>query len=233
MGCTSSSTHAVQNSNNSTTPSTVNVRPLAEKQITYSEGELYNMRKEFWESRVDGSPEMYIALRNVCEAMLNNESQLADAILEASNITTVDATLSRCYDERGHEYNIPSFCWSTQGPAGLNTKPTGPSSSSTSPRANNNVTIKNANQAVALKVQVNPGDRNFVINANTSNSVAELKALICKESTIKTDKNQSTEPVRETRQRMIFMGKELKNTQYLGDVNVDETRVIQVFLRKE
>lgn len=40
------------------------------------------MRKEFWESRVDGSPEMYSALRNVCEAILNNESVLADAILE-------------------------------------------------------------------------------------------------------------------------------------------------------
>jgi len=49
----------------------------------------------------------------------------------------------------------------------------------------------------------------------------------------KTDKNMCTEPVRETRQRMIFMGKELKNTQYLGDVGVDDTRVVQVFLRKE
>lgn len=98
---------------------------------------------------------------------------------QASNITTVDATLSRCYDERGHEYHIPSYCWSSQGPANLSTKP-----AAASPRKDNNVVIKNGNQAVALKVQVNPGDRNFVINANTSNSVAEFKALICKESTI-------------------------------------------------
>jgi hypothetical protein len=40
------------------------------------------MRKEFWESRVDGIPEMYCALRSVCEAMLNNDSGLADAILQ-------------------------------------------------------------------------------------------------------------------------------------------------------
>lgn len=44
------------------------------------------MRKEFWESRVDGSPEMYFALRNVCEAILNNESELADAILEVKKV---------------------------------------------------------------------------------------------------------------------------------------------------
>ena len=40
------------------------------------------MRKEFWESRVDGSPDMYNALRSVCEAMLNNDNELADAILQ-------------------------------------------------------------------------------------------------------------------------------------------------------
>lgn len=228
MGCTSSN-HVVQ-SNDTSTPSTVlNVRPLAEKQKTYSAAELYNMRKEFWESRVDGSPDMYVALRSVCEAIVANENALAEAILEASNITTTGTTIARCYDERGHEYNIPTYCWSDQGPANLKVSKPVPFSE---PRKNN-VTIKNANQEIELKVQVNPGDRNFVIKANTSNSVAEFKALICKESTIKTDKNQSTEPVRETRQRMIFMGKELKNTQYLGDIGVDAARVIQVFLRKE
>ena len=40
------------------------------------------MRKEFWESRVDGVPEMYNALRNVCEAILENENGLAEAILQ-------------------------------------------------------------------------------------------------------------------------------------------------------
>lgn len=226
MGCSSST--AVQ-SNGGAAPSTVNVRPLTEKQVTFSVAELQVMRKEFWESRVDGSPEMYISLRSVCEAILSGDSALADAILEASNITTVDATLARCYDERGHEYNIPSYCWSSQGPASMSLSAVTTSSDAAKINAN----IKNANQPVAIKVQVNPGDRNFVVNANTSNSVAELKALIATESTVKTDRNPSTEPARETRQRMIFMGKELKNTQYLGDVGVDDTRVVQVFLRKE
>lgn len=166
------------------------------------------MRKEFWESRVDGSPEMYISLRSVCEAILSGDSALADAILEvnlfptysltyvylkiyishfhsfchlqASNITTVDATLARCYDERGHEYNIPSYCWSSQGPASMSLSAVTTSFDAAKINAN----IKNANQPVAIKVQVNPGDRNFVVNANTSNSVAELKALIATESTV-------------------------------------------------
>lgn len=46
------------------------------------QADLQRMRKEFWESRVDGSPDMYVALRNVCEAILNNDNPLAEAILE-------------------------------------------------------------------------------------------------------------------------------------------------------
>lgn len=54
------------------------------------QAELLVMRKEYWESRTDGSPEMYVALRNVCEAILNNDNLLADAILEV----TVDGELN-------------------------------------------------------------------------------------------------------------------------------------------
>lgn len=51
------------------------------------QSELYGMRKEFWESRVDGIPDIYVALKSVCEAMLNNDSGLADAILQVSSFT--------------------------------------------------------------------------------------------------------------------------------------------------
>jgi len=228
MGCGSSNS-AVQNNTAAQVTSTVNVRPVDQKMRTYTPAELKIMRTEFWESRVDGSPDMYIAIRSVCEAILNNDNVLAEAILEASNITTFDKTLARCFDERGHEYLIPSYCWSSQGPANLAPISVIPNIEAKTELVN----IKNADQPLELKVQINPGDRNFVIKANTSNSVAELKALICEESKIKTEKNPSVVPAIETKQRIIFMGKELKNTQYLGDIGVDGVRVIQVFLRKD
>lgn len=37
---------------------------------------------------------------------------------------------------------------------------------------------------LVVRVQVNPGDRNFTIPTNSSVSVANLKALICRASTI-------------------------------------------------
>lgn len=225
MGCGSSNL-AVQNNHTSST-STISVQPQ-QKLVTYSESELKELRKEFWESRVDGSPEMYIALRSVCEAILNKDSGLADAILQASNITTTGSTLSQCYDERGHEYNIPSYCWSSEGPPDLTKK----TLTTESKQRFNKDTIANADKDLVLKVQISPGDRNFTVSANTSNSVAELKRLICEASTTKSERNTCTEPVLETRQRIIFMGKELRNAQYLGDIGLDGERVIQVFLRK-
>ena len=142
---------------------------------------------------------MYIALRSVCEAILNKDSGLADAILQvnvtyeilidtfyndrlimqASNITTTGSTLSQCYDERGHEYNIPSYCWSSEGPPDLTKK----TSTTESKQRVNKDTIANADKDLVLKVQISPGDRNFTVSANTSNSVAELKRLICEAST--------------------------------------------------
>ena len=35
------------------------------------------------------------------------------------------------------------------------------------------------------------------------------------------------------RQRIMFMGKELKDTQKLDDLKIDETKIVQVFLRPE
>lgn len=98
---------------------------------------------------------------------------------QASSITTADSTLAKCYDERGHEYNIPTYCWSSEGPASLC-----PKTSVIDPSRNHNVKINNPDQPLVLKVQVNPGDRNFSIETNTSNSIAELKTLICQASTI-------------------------------------------------
>jgi hypothetical protein len=36
-----------------------------------------------------------------------------------------------------------------------------------------------------------------------------------------------------TRQRVIFMGRELQNAQRLGDLGVDESKVVQIFLRPQ
>lgn len=75
-----------------------------------------------------------------------------------------------CYDELGHEYKIPTYCFST--PANVTTaKPNVDKLDNASKK-----TI--VGKPLPLKVRVNPGDHNLQIDADTSNSIAELKRLI-------------------------------------------------------
>jgi len=74
------------------------------KKISYSE--LLEMREEFWGSRVEGNPGSWQVLKGVSENILGGDLELANAILEASQITTPHGSLFRCYDELGAEYSV-------------------------------------------------------------------------------------------------------------------------------
>ena len=79
--------------------------------------ELDNQREEFWHTRVEGIAQIWDALRACAEALDNEDLGLASAIVEASQITLPDGALQLCYDERGNEYAVPTFC--TRTPSNL------------------------------------------------------------------------------------------------------------------
>jgi hypothetical protein len=75
-----------------------------------------------------------------------------------------------CYDELGHEYKVPTFCFTT---------PDNVSSQKSSVDKLENISKKTiVGKPLPLKVRVNPGDHNLQLEADTSNSIAELKRLI-------------------------------------------------------
>lgn len=91
---------------------------------------------------------------------------------------------------------------------------------------------------ITAKIKINPSDVAIYVETNAMNTVEELKRCIYERTVAMQPKegaatDKSPPPVcEESRQRIIFMGKELKNEQILGDVGLDESRVLQVFLRK-
>lgn len=227
MGCSSSQTINEQNQSNvlplPTRP--VNVAPVRETTIISLE-ELQQQRTEFWDSRVEGNKDMWNALHSAADAFLANDESLAHAILTASGINLPNGTLELCYDELGYEYKVPTFCFIT--PQNIVT---------TKPNIDklDNVSKKTIiGKPLPLKVRVNPGDHNLQIDADTSNSISELKRLIYEASVRANETDKYVKVCPENRQRLIFLGKELKNNQQLLiDVGFDDVRVVQVFLRPE
>jgi hypothetical protein len=114
-----------------------------------------------------------------------------------------------------------------------------------------------------VKVRINPGDFNVKLTdvLTTSDTVLTLKKLIFemtspkvedatvgeedadssaniqtvnKKGTSNTSNNGRELPVCPVeRQRVMFVGKELKNTDILGNVGVDTVRIVQIFMRAE
>lgn len=68
-------------------------------------------RTEFWDTRVQGDPNNWAALKAACEASDSGERHIdtAAAIVKASGLTMHKGYLMLCYDEVGVRYEVPPF----------------------------------------------------------------------------------------------------------------------------
>ena len=67
--------------------------------------------EEFWETRVQGDPNQWGALKAACEAADTGKAYLdtAEAIVKASGLTMHQGYIMVCYDELGFKYELPPF----------------------------------------------------------------------------------------------------------------------------
>jgi hypothetical protein len=77
--------------------------------------EIMARREDFWSSRegAGGVPQIWAALRSAAEGVNSNNLDHANAVLEASSVTTPNSDMSVCYDELGNRYEVPLWCWSS------------------------------------------------------------------------------------------------------------------------
>mmetsp|Transcript_11591 Transcript_11591/g.31224 ORF Transcript_11591/g.31224 Transcript_11591/m.31224 type:complete len:148 (-) Transcript_11591:89-532(-) len=82
--------------------------------------QLERLRREFWETRIEGREEMWQALRAAAEA---DSDELRDEFVKAAGIRPASrtATLLSCYDERGALYEVPIYC--LRAPENLDAEP--------------------------------------------------------------------------------------------------------------
>lgn len=185
---------------------------------------------------------MWQIIRSAAEAVLADDLGLANAILEASLITTPNGSLEVCYDERGVQYKVPVYCYAN--PVELTNEPL-PTSSSSNGSSSGLPSEQVRGAPVKLRVRINPGDINVIIDANTGHTVSDLKHLVVEHAR---RANLPVEGLDHDRQRVIFMGKEMANktvtnytsspttasltfAQKLSDTTVDDSKVVQIFLR--
>jgi hypothetical protein len=95
------------------------VRPLTDSaNLTWSRSRLDKERKDWWDTRVTGSQEVWSTLRVVVDYLQRGEIETAQGLLDAQECTCPDGQLWKgVYDDTGVIYKIPE--WVVIEPSGL------------------------------------------------------------------------------------------------------------------
>jgi hypothetical protein len=123
--------------------------------------------------------------------------------MQASGITSPGGSLALCYDERGREYIVPSYCFQASEQF---VRPSSTAAPSTSPQHGAN-TIKTAETpapitapalgppngaCIRLKVGISPGDFRLVVDTSLQESVATFQLRVADAATKVSPTQQST-----------------------------------------
>lgn len=101
--------------------------------------------------------------------------------MQASGINSPNGSLEVCYDERGHEYKIPSYCFSSS-PDLIVAKT---ASAPVAEQEDEEKCVRKGapGAALHLKVKINPGDHLLLIDTFENDTIAMLKQKIHEKST--------------------------------------------------
>lgn len=101
---------------------------------------------------------------------------------QASGITSPNGSLELCYDERGHEYKVPLYCYSSS--ADLIAPRTAASACVVAEASTDEPAVRKGppGAAIHLKVKINPGDHLLTIDLFENDTIAMLKQRILEKS---------------------------------------------------
>lgn len=189
-------------------------------------------RDTFWDTIIEGNRDMWLALRSASEAVLANDYQLANTILEASEIITPSGSLELCYDSRGYLYKVPSYCFVDPSAykADNKTKSSTSNNSSSinindSSNGNSNVGVDN-DKVIIVRIRMHPGEINMSIEICSSDIMDTFMNKI-----VKAYNERNNSSVDRDKFRIMFMGKQLSNLNVsIAALGFDD-RVVQVFVK--
>eukprot|EP00455_Lapot_gusevi_P037311 TRINITY_DN416_c0_g2_i1.p1 TRINITY_DN416_c0_g2~~TRINITY_DN416_c0_g2_i1.p1 ORF type:complete len:222 (+),score=47.19 TRINITY_DN416_c0_g2_i1:162-827(+) len=173
--------------------------------------QLQKKRQEFWETQVEGDPNMWQAIKLSTEA---EDEVTARAILDSSGLTPWDMETSDalfCYDPTGKRYVVP--LWVLHLPRNLL-----PDEAAATPTPQP-ILIEEKGVDLNFKIRLSTGTDVEVVMKSTD-TITEVKKRIANQLSIATD-----------RQRAIFSGGILQDGQQLGAVGIKDGVVLQVMVR--
>lgn len=195
-----------------------NAFPQWQPSTPLSQAEIDAMRNEYWHTRVTGAAEIWTTLRAAAEAVLNDDIELANAILEANVVQMDGGSLSLCYDERGNQYAVPEYCFVQPKAVAASSSKAGQSTSAS----------QSGGKEIQVKIRLYPGEKNFTLTISDGLLVSNLKQAIADEATAQ---GGITVEVSAANQRLLYMGRELKDNQVIAVASIEPDKIVQAYVR--
>ena len=158
--------------------------------------ELEKRRIAFWETRVEGDPQVWNFLKELCN-LPEGEEENIKAMLEANEITPLRKCLNVTYDKAGEVYEIPNYCINEPYSFDL------PEMHVEKPEKKN------------VSFHVRRGADQIKIKAYNTTLVGKVKSNIAKKMGIN-----------EAKIRLFFRGKEMKNEKELWVYNIEDDCIV-------
>jgi len=169
--------------------------------------EVYKKRVEFWETRVEGEPSAWKALREASEA------PEVDAVraLGRAKLKLVNSSLQLAFDNHGNKYDVPIFCLNDPSVYDLPKK-----------KEVNREAL--TGKAINVKFRMLGMTTDIVMQILDNCTVRQMK----EDYVIKlNDPNVGAHSL-----RFFFGGKELDEKALIAEYNIQEDLVVQIFKRK-
>lgn len=116
-------------------------------------------RQEFWRTRREGRPQIWLTIRSAVEA----DAQTAAMLLQMTEITVQNECLSNCVDSQGTLYSVPIFI--INDPVKFDIPALKPKPKKEIP----------ANQVLRIKLRVMPIMKDCLLEAESASAVMALK----------------------------------------------------------
>lgn len=247
MGCGSSSSNTTTASPSSGSrgqqQASENSRTLRVPAPWKSEGapvtlaQIETRREAFWGGQSGGRPLVWENLKLVADALLESNIELANSILEASDIRVTNGDLSICFDALGQLYQIPRWVYST--PSNVATEEEAAAAAKAAIKAHVGPVVS-LQLIIRLSPSVSTSEQDIPFEAKSIDSVNDLKESLCTRlASGEFDQTKSTglKPnswrglgLPSRRQRLMYRGREYSGETKLHEIGLEALSIVQVFI---
>ena len=158
--------------------------------------------KEFWETRVEGSPLIWTVLQQACD---EPDSEKAETLVKTYGLTLPNGLLQQTYDAQGYRYDLPAFVINQAVKYG---------ESKSVPKLV--PTVKLSKLDLLFRAA---GKSDVSLSVDSTDSVIKIK-----EKYLQTCQLSAS-------LRFFFNGRELKDESLIGQSPIQNSVVIQVFIK--